>query len=420
VNDQIDQTSVACPECGASIDVNALLYHTVEEDLRKKITGELADERKVLQAKLARLEADKASLEQSRQAIGRQIEDGVKARLSAERQVLAAQIRKAVTDESAGQFTELQAELARKSEQVKELHRTKSEIERLKREKDELKESIEAAAEARLNETLREEKGRIQKAADDRVQLKLSEKDSVIEQLRDQLQEAHRKAEQGSMQLQGEVQEVAIEEWLRKSFPLDSISEVKKGARGADCVHVVHTRTQQNCGVIYYESKRAKDFQPNWIEKFKQDLRARGANLGVIVTEVMPRGMERMGMKDGVWICTFEEFKGLCVALRQSLVQVASVQAAQDNKGDKMAMLYDYLTSNEFRLQIEAIVEGFAQMQADLASERRAMESSWKRREKQIEKVLLSTNHMYSSIKGIAGSAVQSVPALEFQAVEVA
>jgi len=216
--------------------------------------------------------------------------------------------------------------------------------------------------------------------------------------------------------LQGEVQELAIEEWLRVNFPLDTVEEIKKGARGADCLQIVNTRTRQNCGTIYYESKRTKGFQPGWIEKFKNDIREKGADIGVLVTESMPGDMERMGLKDGIWVCTFEEFRSLCVVLRDSVIKLSNVVVTQENKGDKMGMIYDYLTGNEFRLQVEAIVEGFTQMQTDLESEKRAINSIWKKREKQIEKVLLNTNYMYSSVKGIAGSAIQSVPLLEFPA----
>jgi hypothetical protein len=222
-----------------------------------------------------------------------------------------------------------------------------------------------------------------------------------------------RKQEQGSMQLQGEVQELAIEEFLAANFPLDTIDEIKKGARGGDCIQTVHTRTQQNCGTIYYESKRTKDFQPSWIEKFKADIRDRGSNIGVLVTEVMPSEMERMGLKDGIWICTFEEFKGLSTVLRESIIQLSTALVSQENKGDKMHLLYDFLTSNTFRMQVEAIVEGFSQMKADLESEKRSMQRIWKQREKQIEKVIVNTIDMYGSIKGIAGNAVQEVKALE-------
>ncbi len=235
-------------------------------------------------------------------------------------------------------------------------------------------------------------------------------------QLEDQkklTEEMKRKQEQGSMQLQGEVQELAIEEWLAVQFPLDSIEEIKKGARGGDCIQIVNTRTRQNCGTIYYESKRTKDFQLSWIEKFKADIRDKGANIGVLVTEVMPSDMARMGLKDGIWICNYEEFKGLCAVIRESIVQISMAVSSQENKGDKMHLLYDYLTSNTFRMQVEAIVEGFSQMKADLEVEKRSMQRIWKQREKQLEKVITNTIDMYGSIKGIAGNAIQSVKALE-------
>jgi hypothetical protein len=236
--------------------------------------------------------------------------------------------------------------------------------------------------------------------------------------LNDQLKEALKKAEQGSMQLQGEAQELAIEEWLATEFPLDSIDEIKKGVKGADCLQIVNTHSRQNCGSIYYESKRTKAFGGAWIEKFKDDIREKDANIGVLVTETMPTGMEQMGLVDGVWVCTFTEFKGLSHVLRESLISISRAVATQENRGDKMEMLYDFLTSNEFRHQIGGIVEGFTQMQSDLDSEKRSMQSIWKKREKQIQKVLQNTTNMYGSVKGIAGTAIQSVPQLELPAPE--
>ena len=263
-----------------------------------------------------------------------------------------------------------------------------------------------------------EEKQKIKKEIEDKNQLKLADKEHLISQLTEQLKDAQRKAEQGSMQAQGEVQEVAIEEWLRSNFILDEILEVKKGARGADCLQIINAPSLQNCGSIYYESKRTKDFQKSWIEKFKNDMREKGADIGVIVTDAMPKEMERMGLYEGTWICTFEEFKGLCFVLRESVIHIHNATKSQENKGDKMNMLYSYLTSNEFKLQIEAIVEGFVQMQSDLDSEKKSMEGIWKKREKQIQKVLLNTNHMYNSFKGIAGSAIAPIKYLELHESE--
>jgi len=264
-----------------------------------------------------------------------------------------------------------------------------------------------------LNEEIAREKEKLQKAADDAASLKISEKEHVIEQLRKQLTEAQRKAEQGSMQIQGEVQELAIEEFLATEYPLDTIEEIKKGVRGADCLQIVHTRTSTHCGTIYYESKRTKDFSEGWIEKFKQDIREKGADIGVLVTQTMPADMPTMGIRDGVWVCSFEEIKGLSRVLRHHLVTMSNALVAEENRGDKMNMLYTYLTGNEFKMQVEAIVEGFTQMEADLTKERRAMDKLWKQRQKQIDKVLENTIGMHASIKGIAGASAPDIPLLE-------
>jgi hypothetical protein len=222
-----------------------------------------------------------------------------------------------------------------------------------------------------------------------------------------------RKQDQGSMQTQGEVQELAIEEWLKANFPLDTIEEIKKGQRGADCIQIVNTHARPGCGKIYYESKRAERFANDWIEKFKADMRSRGINTGILVTQVMPKDMDRMGIKEGIWICSFNEFKGLSSLMRESVIRISEVTASQENKGDKMVMLYDYLISPEFKAQIEAIVEGFTQMKTGIAKERMAMEKLWKEREAQVEKVLINTSGMYGKIKGIAGTAIGTVQALE-------
>jgi hypothetical protein len=289
---------------------------------------------------------------------------------------------------------------------------------KLQREKLEMKDTIEAEAQKQLNATLILERDKIRKQEDDKNELKFKEMTKQLEDQKKLTEEMKRKQEQGSMQLQGEVLELAMEEWLAAQFPLDTIDEIKKGASGADCLQTVNTREIQNCGTIYYESKRTKVFQPAWIEKFKNDIRDKKANLGVLVTEVLPNGMDRMGMKDGIWICTFEEFKGLSAVLRQSIIQISNALESQENKGDKMVMLYDFLTGNEFRLQMEGIVEGFTQMQTDLTFEKNAMKRIWKQREKQIDKVINNSINMYGSIRGIAGNAVQQIKALELENAE--
>tara|TARA_R110001583_G_scaffold85590_2_gene224426 strand:- start:1514 stop:2791 length:1278 start_codon:yes stop_codon:yes gene_type:complete len=413
-----NQTQIKCPNCGTSIDVQDILSHQLEEEIKQKYQSQLADEKKKYEAEQDKLKQEKLDFEQKKKQENELFQERFDKKLKEEKGLLEEKLKAKLLEEQSEQFQALQKELNEKSEQIKELNRTKAEIEKLKREKGELKEAIEAEAQKHLNEVLLSEKEKIRKAEEDKNELRFKEMQKQLEDQKKLTEEMKRKQEQGSMQLQGEVQELAIEEWLAGQFPLDTIEEIKKGARGGDCIQIVNTRTEQNCGKIYYESKRTKDFQPSWIEKFKNDIREKGANIGVLVTEVMPSDMDRMGLKDGIWICNYDEFKGLCNVLRESIVQVNLAISSQENKGDKMHMLYDYLTSNQFRMQIEAIVEGFTSMKTALDSEKRAMQRIWKEREKQIEKVTANTIDMHASIKGIAGNAIQSVKALELPGMD--
>lgn len=408
-----NETQIKCPNCGTSIDVQDILSHQLEEEIKQKYQSQIAAEKKKYEQQQEQLKQEKHNFEQKKKKENELFQERLENQLKADKKEIEAKLKLKLKEEQSEQFDALQKELNEKSEQVKELNRSKAEIEKLKREKGELKEAAEAEAQKKLNEILTTEKEKIKKSEEDKNELRFKEMQKQLEDQKKLTEEMKRKQEQGSMQLQGEVQELAIEEWLAAQFPLDTIQEIKKGARGGDCIQIVHSRTEQNCGTIYYESKRTKDFQPTWIEKFKADIRDKGANIGVLVTEVMPSDMDRMGLKDGIWICNYEEFKGLCAVLREGILQVNNAIITQENKGDKMDLLYDYLTSNTFRMQIEAIVEGFTQMKSDLESEKRSMQRIWKQREKQIEKVVTNTIDMYGSIKGIAGNAIQSVKALE-------
>ena len=408
-----NNNQIKCPNCGTSIDVQDILSHQLEDEIKQKYQAQLAQEKQRYQSEVETLNKAKEEFELKKKEANELFKERLDKQLREERKAMEEKLKHQLKAEQLDQFETLQKELNEKSEQIKELNRTKAEIEKLKREKSELKEIAEAEAQKSLNETLLTEREKIKRAEEERNELRFKELQKQLEDQKRLTEEMKRKQEQGSMQLQGEVQELAIEEWLMGQFPLDSIEEIKKGVRGGDCIQVVNTRARQNCGTIYYESKRTKDFQPSWIEKFKADIRERGANVGVLVTEVMPAGMDRMGLRDGIWICNYDEFKGLCAVLRESIVQLSMAVSSQENKGDKMHMLYDFLTSNTFRMQVEAIVEGFTSMKNGLDSEKRAMQRIWKEREKQIDKVVTNTIDMYGSIKGIAGNAIQSVKALE-------
>ena len=408
-----ESNTVRCPNCAHELDVNDILYRQLDDELRQKYEAQLARETQRFADENKKLAAEKAELNRARESLDADVAEKVRAGVAGAREKLRKTLRSEIAGEQAEQLKLLNEQLEQKSEQLKDLNRTRAQVEKLKREKAEVKDAAEFEAQKKLNATLVEEREKIRRLEAEKATLVLSEKEIVIQQLRDQLQEASKKAEQGSTQLQGEAQELAIEDWLASAYPLDSIEEIKKGARGGDCLQIVNTQSRRDCGSIYYESKRTKHFQPAWIEKFKADIREKGASIGVLVTDAMPADMEHLGMVDGVWVCSFSEFKGLSQVLRSSIIDVSRAVASQENRGDKMQMLYAFLTSDEFRHQVEGIVEGFTQMQTDLESEKRAMQSIWKKREKQIQKVLLNTNNMYSSVRGIAGNAVQSVPQLE-------
>jgi hypothetical protein len=406
-------TQIHCPNCGTAIDVQDILAHQLEDEIKQKYEREAQAEKQRIQEREQLLRQSQADFEEKKKRENELFQERLEKQLKEKQAEAEVKIKARLQEEQSEQFKSMQQELNEKSEQLKELNRSKAEIARLMREKDELKEAAMAEAQLQLNQTLLAEKDKIRKAEEEKNELRIRELQKKLEDQMKLTDEMRRKQEQGSMQMQGEVQELAIEEWLMANFPLDTIDEIKKGARGGDCIQVVHTRSKQNCGRIYYESKRTKDFQTGWIEKFKADMREKEADIGVLVTEAMPQHMDRVGQIDGVWVCTYEKFKGLAAVLRESVIQVSTALSSQENKGDKMVMLYDYLSSTTFRMQVEAIVEGFTAMKSALESEKRSMQRIWKEREKQIDKVVTNTIDMYGSIKGIAGSAIQSVKALE-------
>jgi hypothetical protein len=412
--------TIECPNCKTVIDVNEILYKKLSEELskkhleeEKKLKEEIASKEKALSKTLMNIEEKEKSIKDRESKFSESLEVATKVKLKEQTEALKSKLKQQLEEEQQESMALMKKELEEKSIQVKELNKSRVEIEQLKREKDEITSKVKADAQIEISKKIQEERAKIEKSSRWESELKLKEKEEQLKQLKEQLQIAHRKAEQGSMQLQGEAQELALEEYLSNRFKLDNIEEIAKGVRGADCLQTIHTRDSQNCGKIYYESKRTKDFQKQWIEKFKIDIREKGADIGVLVTQALPKDQERMSLIDGIWICTYDEFKSLCVVLRESLVKIDKANRSQENKTDKMSLLYGFLTSNEFSMQVEAIVEGFSTMKSDLDKEKRAMAKIWKQREKQLDKVLDNTVNMYGSIKGIAGNAIVHVEALE-------
>ena len=378
-------TTIKCPNCSHEFELN--------ESLREDVKKELRDEMKEWQRK--KEESFNAQLAEERKKIQQETEQAIRKKISSDFEIQLRQLEQNNKDneEKLKAARQQQVEFLRKEQELKnkEAELELSVQRKLQEEREKLSTEIRKLEEQRIT------------AKETEFQLRLKEMEKQLDDQKKLAEEMRRKADQGSMQLQGEVQELALEEMLRLTFPFDLITEVGKGVRGADCIQTVRNNYGQECGQIIYESKRTTSFAIDWIEKLKVDMRNHGAEIAVIVTKAMPKDMDCFGIKDGVWICSFGEVKALAAVLRDGVIRVFNAAKNQENKGDKMHLLYDYLTSSEFAEQWKAIREGFMSMKLSIQRERDTMERLWKAREKQLEKVLLNAAHVRGSIEGISG-----------------
>ncbi len=393
-------TEVKCPSCGHSFPLEEVIGKEYEQELRDKMIAwqkkkdeeylKKEEEFKLQQKELA------AKYEQQFAQEKLKIEEGL-------RQAIAVDFENKLSFlENANKENQEKLKLAGQ----KELEFIRKEQE-LKTRAEEMELEVQRKMQNERNlliEQIKKQETEKNLLKETEHQLRVKELEKQLEDQKKLADEMRRKAEQGSMQLQGEVQELILEELLKTTFPFDEIGEVGKGVRGADCIQVVRNRFGQVCGKIIYESKRTKDFANDWIDKLKKDMRKEGVDVAVIVTQTYPKGMDCFGERDGVWICSFEEVKAVAYVLRDGILKLYTASKSQENKGDKMHMLYDYLTGTEFSEQWKAIREGYMSMRLSIHKERDAMEKMWKMREKQLDKVLLNASSIRGSIEGIAGA----------------
>ncbi|MEI6948791.1 DUF2130 domain-containing protein [Paraflavisolibacter sp. H34] len=413
-------THIKCPGCATLIDVEHVLSADAEQKIRQQYEQQMQQAYGQINAEKKKLLDDQKLFEEKRKRENELFQQ----KLLQEKQKLETeinqQLRRTIATDYENQLRLLKQNISENEERLKAAR--EKEFEFLKKEQ-ELK-NKEQELEILLQKKLLEERAQlaqqIRKEETDRnhvketeYQLKLRELEKQLEDQRRLADEMKRRAEQGSMQLQGEAQELLLEEYLRDHFPYDTVEEVGKGVEGADCMQTVRNKLGADCGRIIFESKRTKAFNNAWIDKLKTDMRNKQADVAILVTQAYPKDMTCFGERDGVWICSFAEVVALTNALRHTIIRIAETQKAEENKGEKMQMLYTYLTGTEFRQQIETIVEGFLSLKNNITKERILMEKMWKEREKQLEKVLLSTSGLYGSIKGIAGASIGEIPLLE-------
>lgn len=380
-------TDIKCPNCGHSFTLNEVMSDELNIQLK---------------AEKERLNNDASKWKKEQEE-----------KFQQQKIVIESAAQKKATEELSAKLKVMEDDARIKTQQLKELQTKELELLRDKSALEEKQKNFEQELEKRFLEKRKDLEENTIKREQELFDMKMKEKETQLESMKKTIEDLRRKSQQGSIQTQGEAQELLLEEILKETFRYDSIEEVGKGIEGADCIQVIRNSSGKECGKIIYESKRTKNWSNNWIDKLKADMRNCGADIAVLVTQVYPKDMDRFGEKDGIWLCNFNEVSSVAHLLRNGIIKVYEAQKSEENKDGKMQLLYNYLTGNEFRGQVEAILEGFMAMKQSIIKERIQMEKIWKEREKQLEKVLLSTSGMYGSVKGIAGASVGDIPLLD-------
>ncbi len=379
------KNEIKCPNCGHQFEPNEAIRDEVQKELRIKMEDW---QKKKNEEWNSRLEAEKKQLQET-------MEQNMRKAISADFENRLQLLTKANNDN----------EEKLKESRKKELEFLKKEQE-LKNKEAELEIEVQKKIQverSQITEQVRKQELEKNTLKENEYSMKMLELQKQLDDQKKLVDEMKRKAEQGSMQLQGEVQELALQELLQSAFPFDMISEVGKGVRGADCIQIIRNSTGQECGKIIYESKRTEHFTAEWIDKLKHDMLSQAADIAVIVTRAMPKDMNQFGERNGVYICNFTEVRSLAIILRNAILKISDTKRKQENKGDKMVALYNYLTSHEFVNTWNVMRENFRQLRGMLQKEREDFEKNWKKKEKQIELIIQNSLHISGSIEGIAG-----------------
>ncbi len=403
---ETEVSTVKCPNCGFDINVSDVLFHQVQEQLKKDFEAQSAARDNEFRQKQQKLQLEKEQLLKAQDGLQEQVAAAVKQKLSVEKAVMEKNLRKQVDEEKSEQLTALENELNAKSEQLKELNKTKALVSQLQREKGELKEQVEAEAEQKFNEQLSLERDKIKAAESEKSKLDVQRRDKLIEDLTNRLTDAQTRLEQGSNKLTGEVTEIELREFLKKTYPIDEIQDVPSGVKGADVYHIVKNNVGASSGTILYERKSTMNFTESWVGKLKEDGRTAKADVLVIVTRAMPKDNDETHLREGVWVCTFDDLPLLTTLLRDGLIKQSAALVAQENKGDKMTMLYDYLLSNDFKNHILGILDAFKKMDKTLHQDRDAAAKRFAEREAHIWQAKHSIMSFWGRVEGIASDGL--------------
>ena len=420
------EPTIVCPNCHTEIKLNESLAAPLIAATRKQFEEQLAQKDTDIALREQTMRDKEKQLVEDKRKLDDQVADQVSAQLKAERtRVIAEESKKAKLasaaelEGKARELTELQEVLNTNNVKLAEAQKAQAELIRKQRALDEEKRELELTVEKRVQVGLGEVRALAKKEAEDEQKLKVMEKEQTIFAMQKQIEDLKRRAEQGSQQLQGEVQELELENLLRTKFPFDAIEPVPKGEFGGDVLHRVRAPNGQASGTILWEFKRTKNWSDGWLVKLRDDQRTAKAEVAVIVSQVLPKGVETFELIDGVWVTHPRAALPVAAILRQTLLELAMSRQSSEGQQTKTEMVYQYLTGPRFKHRVEAIVEAFSSMQEDLDKERKAIMKQWAKREEQIERVMGATVGMYGDLQGIAGKSLQEIEGLELTALGV-
>ena len=414
------EPTIVCPNCQREIKLTESLAAPLVEATRRDFNQRLDCVKAEMAERESAVRIREEQLVKAREAINSQVEDKLKCARAQIEADAAARAKRALAgdiEQKAKQIAELEDVLKQREGKLAEAQKAQAELIRKQRELDDARREFELTVETRVQQGLEVTRVQARKDAEEKLGLKVMEKEETIASMQRQIEELKRRAEQGSQQLQGEVQELELEGLLKAKFPGDIIQPVPKGEHGGDVIQQVMGPMGGACGIILWESKRTKNWSDGWLAKLRADQRTAKAEFSVLVSQVIPKGIDTFDFVDGVWVTHPRTVLPVAIALRHSLVEVAAVRQAKQGQQGKMEMVYHYLTGSAFRQRVQAIVEAFSSMQEDLDRERKVIGKQWAKREQQIEQVMQSTVGMYGDLQGIAGKSLQEIEGLEMKAL---
>jgi len=420
------EPTITCPKCGTEIRLTESLAAPLIAATRKQFEQQLSQKDEDIAKREQGIRDKEKLIAEAKRTLDDQVADQVAAQLKSERtRVIEEESKKAKLaaatelDNKARELAELQEVLKVRDAKLAEAQQAQAELIKKQRELDDAKRELELTVEKRVQDGLTEVRTQAKREAEEGLKLKVMEKDQTIASMQQKIEELKQRAEQGSQQLQGEVQELELENLLRLKFPFDSIEPVPKGEFGGDVLQRVVSQGGQASGTILWETKRTKNWSDGWLVKLREDQRTAKADISIIVSQVLPKGVEAFDVIDGVWVTSPRAALPVAIVLRHTLLQVSMARQASEGQQTKTEMVYQYLTGPRFRHRVEAIVEAFSTMQEDLDKERKAIMKQWAKREEQIERVMGATVGMYGDLQGIAGKSLQEIEGLELQALSV-